>query len=432
MSENAALPHVVVIGGGFGGLRVAKGLRHAPVLVTVIDRSNHHLFQPLLYQVATAGLSPADIASPIRSVLRKQPNTQVIWGEVIGIDAAARTVQLAGGTLTYDYLVVATGARYNYFGHPEWERVAPGLKTVEDATTLRAKILSAFECAEMETDAEVRKALLTFVVVGAGPTGVEMAGSIADLAHKALAKDFRHVDPHATQVILVEAGPRILAAFPDALSAKAQEKLIRMGVEVRTKATVESVDAAGVVVNGERLRSNTVMWAAGIVASPAGTWLGAETDRAGRVKVNPDLSVPGHANVYVIGDTAAATDAGGKPLPGVAPVALQQGTYVARRIDRLVRGVRQAPDERFDYLDKGNLATVGRAYAVLDIRGLHMAGFWAWVTWIFVHIFYLIGFRNRIIVMLQWFWAYITFQRGARLIVGERRGELGTGKTGET
>lgn len=421
MPDPGALPHVVIIGGGFGGLRVAKGLRHAPVRVTLVDRSNHHLFQPLLYQVATAGLSPADIASPIRSVLRKQPNTQVLWGEVTGVDTARRTVALAGGdTLAYDYLVVATGARYNYFGHPEWEQAAPGLKTIEDATTLRAKILSAFEAAEMEPDAEVRKALLTFVVVGAGPTGVEMAGSIADLAHKALAKDFRHIDPHATKVLLVEAGPRILAAFPDALAAKAQAKLERMGVEVRTQAKVEAVDAAGVVVNGERLHSPTVMWAAGIVASPAGRWLGAETDRAGRVKVNADLTVPNAPDVYVIGDTAAATDEAGKPLPGVAPVAMQEGSYVAERINHRVRGVQQAPGERFHYLDKGNLATVGRAYAVLDIRGLHMAGFVAWVTWIFVHIFYLIGFRNRIFVMLQWFWAYVTFQRGARLIVTPR------------
>lgn len=425
MHESAGLPHVVVIGGGFGGLRVAKGLRHAPVRVTLIDRSNHHLFQPLLYQVATAGLSPADIASPIRSVLRKQANTQVLWGEVVGIDAAARQVRLASGTVPYDYLVVASGAQYNYFGHPEWEHTAPGLKTVEDATTLRAKILSAFEMAEMESDSAVRKALLTFVVVGAGPTGVEMAGSIADLAHKALAQDFRRVDPHATKVILVEAGPRILAAFPEELSAKAQDKLTRMGVEVRTKATVENVDATGVVISGELLRSHTVMWAAGIVASPAGRWLGAETDRVGRVKVNPDLTVPGHSNIYVIGDTAAAFDESGKPLPGVAPVAMQEGSYVAERIDHLVRGVRQAPDERFRYVDKGNLATVGRAYAVLDIRGLHMAGFFAWVTWIFVHIFYLIGFRNRLLVMIQWFWAYITFQRGARLIVAPRAGLRG-------
>jgi NADH dehydrogenase len=419
------VPNVVIVGGGFGGLRAAKGLAKAPVRVTVIDRSNHHLFQPLLYQVATAGLSPADIATPIRSVLRKQKNTEVLWGEVQEVDTRTRKVVLPDREVPYDYLIIATGARYNYFGHDEWEEAAPGLKTIADATMLRAKILAAFEQAEICATQAERQALLTFVVVGAGPTGVEMAGSIADLAHKALARDFRHIDPASARVVLVEAGPRILAAFPEELSAKAQRKLEELGVEVRTGAAVQSVDTDGVVISDERLPSKTVMWAAGVVASPAGKWLGAEVDRAGRVVVSPDLTVPGLPEVYVIGDTASAKGDNGKPLPGVAPVAMQQGTYVADRIDRRVRGVQQARDERFEYTDKGNLATVGRSFAILDIKGFTMAGFFAWLTWIVVHIFYLIGFRNRFLVLTQWMWAYLTFQRGARLIVTAEGGPPG-------
>jgi NADH dehydrogenase len=341
------------------------------------------------------------------------------------VDTRTRKVVLPDREVPYDYLIIATGARYNYFGHDEWEEAAPGLKTIADATMLRAKILAAFEQAEICATQAERQALLTFVVVGAGPTGVEMAGSIADLAHKALARDFRHIDPASARVVLVEAGPRILAAFPEELSAKAQRKLEELGVEVRTGAAVQSVDTDGVVISDERLPSKTVMWAAGVVASPAGKWLGAEVDRAGRVVVSPDLTVPGLPEVYVIGDTASAKGDNGKPLPGVAPVAMQQGTYVADRIDRRVRGVQQARDERFEYTDKGNLATVGRSFAILDIKGFTMAGFFAWLTWIVVHIFYLIGFRNRFLVLTQWMWAYLTFQRGARLIVTAEGGPPG-------
>jgi NADH dehydrogenase len=411
------LPKVVIVGGGFGGLRAAKHLGRAPVHVTLIDRSNHHLFQPLLYQVATAGLSPADIAYPIRTAVNHEENVEVLWEEVVGIDKERREVLLPARRVPYDYLILATGAQYNYFGHPEWERVAPGLKTIGDATKIRAKILAAFEEAEMEPDAARRQAMLTFVVVGAGPTGVELAGSIAELAHKALASDFHHIDPRDAHVVLVEAGPRVLASFPEHLSAAGAARLARMEVDVRTGAMVEAVDAEGVVVNGVRLAAHTVLWAAGIVASPAGRWLGVPTDRAGRVVVAKDLSVPGHPEIYVVGDTAAAVDDAGKPYPGIAPVAMQQGRYVAGRIDHLVRGVLQAEDERFRYMDKGNLATVGRSFAVLDFHGVTLSGFFAWVAWIIVHIFYLIGFRNRMLVMIQWFWAYITFQRGARLIV---------------
>ena len=338
-------------------------------------------------------------------------------GEVVGVDAARKEVLLADRKISYDYLVIATGAKYNYFGHPEWEQYAPGLKTILDATSIRAKILLAFEQAEMEADEAKRKALLTFAIVGAGPTGVEMAGSIAELAHKALERDFRHVNPSSTRIVLIEAGPRILAAFSTLLADEAQAKLIDLGVEVQTKATVERVDADGVVVNGQRLNSKTVIWAAGVVASPAGKWLAAEVDRVGRVNVNNDLSVRGHPEVFVLGDTASVTDENGKPLPGVAPVAMQQGRYAAEVIKERIRG--QQYVRSFEYLDKGNLATVGRAFAIAERGKVHVAGILAWWMWVAVHIFYLIGFRNRVLVMLQWAWAYLTFQRGARLITRE-------------
>lgn len=411
-------PHVVIIGGGFAGLNAARELRKAPVKITVVDRSNHHLFQPLLYQVATAGLSPADIASPIRAVLRNQPDADVLMDEVIGIDADKKVVLMKRRQLNYDYLVVATGARYNYFGHENWEKVAPGLKSIVDATKIRRKILLAFEAAEMEEDLEKQKAWLTFVLVGAGPTGVEMAGSIAELAHQALRSDFRHIDPRLTQIRLVEANARILNGFPASLAEKAAKKLKNLGVEILLGARVENVDTDGVVISGKRIPAKTVIWCAGVVASPAGKWLNAPVDRAGRVKVTEDLSVPGHPDVWVLGDTACVIQ-DGDPLPGVAPVAMQQGNYVARVIRNRVQNpsVKAAP---FRYWNKGNLATVGRMYAIADLGWIKMSGHLAWFVWVVVHIYYLIGFRSRFMVLLEWAWAYLTFQRGARLITLER------------
>jgi NADH dehydrogenase len=414
----AVMPRVVIAGAGFGGLRTARALRNAPVHVTVIDRQNHHLFQPLLYWVATAGLSPADISSPIRYILRKQKNTEVLMAEVTGVDVQEQRVLMDERSVSYDYLVLATGVHDNYFGHPEWEKLAPGLKTIEDARALRQKILLAFEAAEMETDPEKVKALLTFVLVGAGPTGVEMSGAIAELAHKALASDFRHIDTRMTRIILLEAAPRILAAFPNSLARKSQKKLTSMGVEVRTGTPVSAIDEHGVVVEGERIAASTTIWSAGVLASPAGKWLGAEVDRAGRVKVSSDLSVPGHPNVFVIGDTASVMQ-NGKPLPGVAPVALQAGRYVASVITQRVEG--KELSKPFHYLDKGNLATVGRSYAVVDIGKIRLTGLIAWLMWLVVHIYFLVGFRNRLVAIIQWAWTYFTYARGARLItLGER------------
>lgn len=413
----AMKPRVVIVGGGFGGLHVARALRNAPVQVTVIDRSNHHLFQPLLYQVATAALSPADISAPIRGILSRQANTNVIFAEVTGIDLQEQCVLMHDKEVPFDYLILATGARHSYFGHDEWEPYAPGLKSITDATAIRRKILLAFEAAEVETDLEKRRALMTFVLVGAGPTGVEMAGAIAELAHKALAADFRNIDPTSARIVLVEALPRILGAFPESLARKAQKALNRLGVEVRTNAPVEAIDAGGVVIAGKYLAAQTVIWTAGVAASQAGKWLGAETDRAGRVKVLPDLSIPGHPNVFVIGDTAVVMQ-NGKPLPGVAPVAMQEGHYVASVIARHVAG-RQA-DAPFHYFNKGNVATVGRSFGIVEIGKIRIAGFIAWVMWLAIHIFYLIGFRNRVLVMLQWAWAYFTSQRGARLITFDK------------
>ncbi|HET8851168.1 MAG TPA: NAD(P)/FAD-dependent oxidoreductase [Ktedonobacteraceae bacterium] len=412
----ATIPHVVIIGAGFGGLQAAQALRKAPVKVTVIDRNNHHLFQPLLYQVATAGLSPADICVPIRFTLRKQKNTEVLLSEVTDIDVQEQRVIMGERSVTYDYLIVATGAYDNYFGHNEWERHAPGLKSVVDATKLRRNILLAFEAAELETDPEKIKELLTFVLVGAGPTGVEMAGAIAELAHKALVSDFRHIDPRLARIVLVEAGPRILATFPEDLAQSAQRALIHLGVEVRTSSAVQAIDDDGVLVAGERIKTKTVIWSAGVKASAAGQWLKADVDRAGRVKVSGDLSVPGHANIFVIGDTASVTQ-DGKLLPGVAPVAMQAGRYVAAVIAQRVAGKGQTTP--FRYRNKGNLATVGRSFAVLELGKLRLTGFLAWVLWLTIHIFYLIGFRNRFLVFFQWVWAYFTFQRGTRLITFE-------------
>lgn len=416
------LPRVIIVGGGFGGLQVAKALRHAPVQVTVIDRYNHHLFQPLLYWVATAGLSPADISAPIRSVLSTQKNTEVLLAEVTGVDSERQLVFTGEQALPYDYLVLATGARDNYFGHTEWSTYAPGLKSIEEATSIRSRILLAFEQAEMEPDPEKVRELLTFVLVGAGPTGVEMAGAIAELARKTLARDFRHINPAATRVILIEAGPRILPAFSPRLAKKAHRALHQLGVEIRTGTAVEQIDAAGVIAAGHRIPARTVIWTAGVAASAAGQWLGTEVDRAGRVKVEPDLTVPGHANIFVIGDTATLTQ-DGKPLPGVAPVAMQQGRYVGSVIKQRVNGTQA--DRPFHYVDKGNLATIGRSYAIVDIRGLKFSGLLAWVIWLVVHIYYLIGFRNRLVTLFQWAWTYLTFRRGARLITVKSRRSTG-------
>src|SRR5438876_1696312 len=413
-------PRVVIVGAGFGGLRAARALRNAPVRVTVIDRQNHHLFQPLLYWVATAGLSPADICSPIRGILQKQKNTEVFMEEVTGVDVREQHVLMGDCSVQYDYLVLATGAHDNYFGHPEWEHYAPGLKSIVDATSLRRKILLAFEAAEIESDPEKVKELLTFVLVGAGPTGVEMAGAIAELAHKALAPDFRHIDTRMTRIILIEAAPRILASFPESLARKTQKKLISMGVEVRTGTPVTDLDKHGVVVDGERINTGTIIWSAGVPASSAGKWLGAEVDRAGRVKVSSDLSVPGHPNVFVIGDTAVAMQ-NGKALPGVAQVAIQGGRYVAAVITDRIEG--KELNKPFHYRDKGNLATVGRSYAIVDIGKIRLTGFFAWLLWLAVHIYFLVGFRNRLVTIFQWAWTYLTYARGARLITFEHEHE---------
>jgi NADH:ubiquinone reductase (H+-translocating) len=416
--DSSPRPHVLIIGAGFGGLFAAQALAGSPVEVTVIDRHNYHLFQPLLYQVATAGLSPADIAWPVRSILRRQANATVLLGEVTGVDTQGREVLLGKRRVRYDWLVLATGARHSYFGHDDWETVAPGLKQIEDATDIRARILLAFERAEAENDPAQRRALLSFVVVGGGPTGVEMAGALAELARRALVRDFRHIDPRGARIVLLEAGPRILSTFPEKLSAIAQRSLEKLGVEVRTGKAVTACDEHGVGVGENRIASRTILWAAGVAASPAAAWIGAEADRAGRIKVNPDLSVPWHQRIFAIGDTALVMQ-DGKPVPGLAPAAKQQGSYVAGVIDAAVRGSPAPPP--FRYRDYGNLATIGRKSAVIDFGWIRLSGFIAWVLWCVAHVYYLIGVRNRIIVSIHWLWAYFTFQRGARLITGSDR-----------
>jgi NADH dehydrogenase len=415
MADAPQRPHVVIVGGGFGGLTAAQSLRRAPVEVTLVDRRNHHLFQPLLYQVATAGLAASDIAYPIRAILRRQRNANVLLGEAVAIDVRGHEVVLKDGVLHYDYLVLATGARHSYFGHEEWEPLAPGLKSLEDALEIRRRILLAYERAERETDAECRRALLTIVIVGGGPTGVELAGAIAEIARQVMKSDFRAIDPRETRVVLVEAGPRVLATFPEKLSQRALEALVERGVEVRTETRVTAIDDRAVWLGNERIAAETVLWAAGVAASPLGASLGAERDTAGRVLVQPDLTIPGHPELFVIGDAATLTDAHGEPLPGVAPVAMQQGRYVARTIAGSLRG---EPRHPFVYRDKGSLATIGRADAVAHIGRLNISGFTGWLLWTFVHILYLVGFRNRIIVLLDWAWAYLTMSRGARLITG--------------
>lgn len=408
-------PHVIIVGGGFGGLYCAKALKNAPVRITMIDRRNFHLFQPLLYQVATASLSPADIAAPIRSVLRDQSNTEVWMGEVIDVDVASRSIMLEDATLDYDYLVVATGATHAYFGHPEWEARAPGLKTVDDATEIRRRFLLAFEEAEREANADARRRQLTFVIVGGGPTGVELAGAMAEIARKVMPEDFRAINTASSRIILLEGGPRVLAAYPEELSRKAQKQLEKLGVEVRTNALVTHIEANEVRVGDEVIPAGNVYWAAGVAASPLGAKLGAKLDRAGRVMVKEDCSLPDHPEVFVIGDLAHLEEQG-KMLPGVCQTAMQMGTHTARMIRN---DLKEKPRHGFHYRDKGNLATIGRAAAVADIRGLKMSGLPAWLIWVFVHIMYLIGFKNRIVVMIQWAWAYIGYRRGIRLITGE-------------
>lgn len=407
-------PHVVVIGGGFGGLSACKVLANSACRVTVLDRRNHHVFQPLLYQVATAALSAGDIAAPIRWVLRRARNVRVLLAEVAAIDPGASKVRLADGEdIDFDFLIVATGASHAYFGHPEWASDAPGLKTLEDALEIRRRMLLAFERAEREVDPVRRRELLTFVLVGGGPTGVELAGTLAEIARQTLRDEFRSIDTSTTRIVLVEAGSTVLASFPPDLRDAARRALGRLRVEVRENTAVTGIDAHGVWLGTERLDAGTVLWAAGVAASPLVRTLGAPLDRAGRVLVEPDLSIPGHRNVFVVGDAAAFLHQRGEPLPGVAQVAMQQAAHAARNILRLVRG---QPTTRFAYRDYGNMAIVGRGSAVADLGRLHFSGPVAWLMWLFLHIFMLIGFRNRAAVMLQWAWAYITLQRSARLI----------------
>jgi NADH:ubiquinone reductase (H+-translocating) len=421
-TESRRAPRVVIVGAGFGGLTAAQHLARAPVEVVLIDRHNYHLFQPLLYQVATAALSPADIAAPIRHVLRDQKNATMVLDELIEVDAAAGTVRLRdGGALRFDYLVLATGSVYSYFGHANWPRHAPGLKSIDDATDIRRRLLLAFEKAETTDDAEARQRLMTFVLVGAGPTGIEMAGALAELARAALAEDFRRINPRAARILLIEAGPRVLAGFPEKLAAFAAASLRRMGVELLLDTKIEAIDAGGVVANGERIAAATVVWCAGVEATPVARWLGAEAGRGGMVKVEPDLSVPGHPEIFVIGDAALVLDRNGKPLPGVAPVAKQQGRYVAAVIAARIAGA--PPPKPFRYRDQGALATIGRSSAIADLPFVKLTGWLAWVLWGIVHIYFLIGFRNRLSVFVNWAWAWLTYARGARLITGDKRAE---------
>jgi NADH:ubiquinone reductase (H+-translocating) len=413
----SSAPHVVIIGGGFGGMAAARALKRAPVRLTMVDRRNHHLFQPLLYQVATAALNPADIASPIRRILRRQRNASVILGEASSIDTQQKIVQLLDGEVAYDFLIVASGATHSYFGHDEWLEPAPGLKTLEDAVEIRRRVLVAYEAAEREVDAAEIANWMTFVVIGGGPTGVEMAGALAEISRRVLERDFRKIDPGNARIILIEAGPKVLPAMSPESSASARRQLERLGVEVITDSPVTAVDDRGVVHGGTRLDSRTVIWAAGVAASPLGKTLGADVklDRAGRVIVNQDLSVPDADGVFVIGDLASIKS-DGKPVPGLSPAAMQEGRHAAKNIVRLIRGEPTLP---FHYLDKGTLATIGKAAAVADIAGLHLSGLVAWLMWLFVHILFLIGFRNRFIVIVEWAWTYVRNDRGARLITGD-------------
>jgi NADH dehydrogenase len=413
------MPRVAIVGGGFGGLFAARALDGAPVEVTLLDRHNYHLFQPLLYQVATASLSPADVASPIRWVLRHQRNVEVLLAEVVSIDPAGRRLLVdRGDPVPFDYLILASGATHSYFGHPEWEGRAPGLKTLDDALSMRQQILLAFEAAERTRDPDEQRRLLTFVIIGGGPTGVELAGALAEIARQSLRQDFRRINTESARIILLEGAPHILGAFPEKLRRAARASLERLGVEVRTNAIVTGVDERGVAVGqgGERINARTVLWAAGVAASPLAKSLGVPLDRAGRIATEPTLAVPGFPNIFVVGDLVSFVD-NGKPLPGVAQVAMQQGAHAARNIVRAIAGKAMEP---FRYKDYGVMATIGRGAAVGDMFGLKISGFIAWMFWLFLHIFWLIGFRNRIAVMTEWAWAYLTFQRRVRLITTER------------
>ena len=415
---------MVIVGGGFGGLYAARAFDGAPVQVTLLDRHNYHLFQPMLYQVATAALSPGDVASPTRWILRHQKNVRVLLAHVDRIDPNARVVlidQSAGGdphqsTIAYDYLIVATGSTHAYFGHPEWSTRALGLKTLDDALEIRRQVLLAFEAAERETNEVAQRRLLTFVIVGAGPTGVELAGALAEIARQALRQDFRSIRPESARILLLEGGPTILSTFPEKLRRKARESLERLGIEVRTNAVATMVDAEGVMVGDERVAAQTVLWAAGVAASPLAKSLGAPLDRVGRVLTEPTLAVPGHPEIFVVGDLASMQQ-DGRPLPGVAQVAMQGGTQAAKNI---LLAIRREPLQPFRYRDHGNVAVIGRGSAVVDIGPVKASGFLAWVFWLFLHIFWLIGFRNRLAVLVEWAWSYVTMQRGVRLITGER------------
>ena len=409
-------PHIVIIGGGFAGLYAARGLKNVDAEVTVVDRHNYHLFQPLLYQVATAALNPSDIAAPIRGILRKQKNANVILGDAIGVDMKRKLVQLTDGELAYDFLVIATGATHSYFGHDEWERSAPGLKTIDDALEIRRRVLLAFEAAERETDPDKQAAWLTFVIIGAGPTGAELAGALSEIARQTMVRDFRRIKSENARVILIEGKDRVLPAYPPDLSEKARRQLVELGVEVITGAVVTDVNEREVRTGDRVVATRTVLWGAGVQASPLARSLGVPLDRAGHVLVERDLTVPGHKDVFVIGDLAAVKQADGTFVPGVAPAAIQEGQHTALNLERAVAG---QPLRAFRYKDKGSLATIGRAAAVADFGKLRLSGFLAWFAWLAIHIFFLIGFRNRFLVITQWAWAYLTYQRGARLITGK-------------
>jgi NADH dehydrogenase len=416
MAQPDNWPHVVIIGGGFAGINAAKALAGAKVRITVVDRKNHHTFQPLLYQVALAVLSPAEIASPIRSVMKRASNVHVLLGDVTGFDLTRRIVMIGEIELAYDFLIVAAGATHAYFGHPEWEKIAPGLKTIEDAIEIRRRVLLAFELAEREAIALGRHSALSFVVIGAGPTGVELAGAISDISRRYMEHDFRAIDPRQAKIILLEGGPRVLPAFPPDLSASAEKQLRDLGVEVRTNAMVTNVEPGWVTVGTEKIPATVILWGAGVSASPLGKMLATPTDRAGRVLVAGDLTIPGHPEVFVVGDLAASKMKDGTFVPGLAPAAIQMGKFAARQIRRTLEN---KPPEEFHYRDKGTLATIGRSKAVADLGKLHFSGYFAWLAWLFVHLLFLIGFRNRFMVMSEWAWDYITYNHSARLITGE-------------
>jgi NADH dehydrogenase len=407
---------IVILGGGFAGLYTARGCKHLDAEITVVDRHNYHLFQPLLYQVATAALNPSDIAAPIRGILGRQKNVSVILGEAMSVDVEKQLVRLTDGELPYDQLVIATGATHSYFGHPEWERVAPGLKSIDDALEIRRRVLLAFEAAERETGVEKQRAWLNFVIIGAGPTGVELAGALTEIARQTMVRDFRRIKPESARVILIEGKERVLPTYPAELSEKARQQLVDLGVEVITNSVVTEVNEREVRIGEQAIATRTVLWGAGVQASPLARSLGVPLDRAGRVLVEPDLTIPGHRNVFVLGDLAAVQQYDGSFVPGVAPAAIQEGQHTARNLERALEN---QPLRPFKYNDKGSLATIGRAAAVADFGRLRMSGFLAWFAWLAIHIFFLIGFRNRFLVITQWAWAYVTYQRGARLITGD-------------